>query len=117
MCDGVAGKAPDLGLKSHVKARGLQGDDAASAARFRLTLAAFRLRCRPPVAIEAPERSQCIARARRSPPTALYGPSAPDIDRFLRIWPSIEPLSRGSAGGAENSHLFKFRIRFSKGKH
>ena len=82
MCDGVAGKAPDLGLKSHVKARGLQGDDAASAARFRPTLAAFRLRCRPPVAIEAPERSQCIARARRSPPTALYVLSAPDIDRF-----------------------------------
>ena len=27
MCDGTAGKAPDFGLKSHVKARGLQGDD------------------------------------------------------------------------------------------
>ena len=87
MCDGTAGKAPDFGLKSHVKARGLQGDDAVSAARFRPTLAAFRLRCRPPVAAETPERSQCIARARRSPPTALYALSAPDIDRFLRLRP------------------------------
>ncbi|EJK51318.1 hypothetical protein THAOC_29520, partial [Thalassiosira oceanica] len=34
LCDGVAWRAPDFGLKSHVKARGLQGDDAALAARF-----------------------------------------------------------------------------------
>ena len=106
MCDGTAGKAPDFGLKSYVKARGLQGDDAASAARFRLTLAAFRLRCRPPVAIEAPERSRCITWTLQRPPTALYAPLAPDIDRFLRIWPPTEPLSRGSAGGPEKLHLF-----------
>ncbi|EJK62327.1 hypothetical protein THAOC_17064, partial [Thalassiosira oceanica] len=89
LCDGVAWRAPDFGLKSHVKARGLQGDDAVSVARFQLTLAVFRRRCRPPVAIETSEHSHSITWARQSPPTVLQAPSAPDIDHILRIWPSI----------------------------
>ncbi|EJK48109.1 hypothetical protein THAOC_33123 [Thalassiosira oceanica] len=90
LCDGVAWRAPDFGLKSHVKARGLQGDDAVSVARFQLTLAVFRRRCRPPVAIETSEHSHSITWARQSPPTVLQAPSAPDIDHILRIWPSID---------------------------
>ncbi|EJK63475.1 hypothetical protein THAOC_15862 [Thalassiosira oceanica] len=91
LCDGVAWRAPDFGLKSHVKARGLQGDDAASVARFQLTSAVFRRQCRPPVAIETSEHSHSITMG-----TAITSDRPPSpLGARHRSYPSDLAFDRG----------------------